>query len=58
MLALRIIATVILGISCITSALKNISIFGGTPREFTYITYTTLYSWLWRAFIIVVVWVI
>lgn len=61
MLALRIIATVLLGISCSTCLFKNINVFDGRDMHFPtdkYIIVSTLWGWLWRAFVIVVIWLI
>ena len=60
MLALKIIGTVFIGISCITTFVKNILAFRDGKTE-TFYTKTiigaTLYGWLWRAFVIVALWV-
>ena len=56
MLALRIIATILMGISCLTAFFKNISIFGDEKNRWVIIP--TIHGWLWRAFIIVVVWLL
>ena len=59
MLVLRIIATIVMGISCLTCAIKNINIFGGRgPKNDYYVVATIVWGWLWRAFIIVAVWLI
>ncbi len=59
MLALRIIATVLLGISCVTGFCKNIlSLREGDNYWTKAIILSSLWGWLWRAFIIVVVWLL
>ena len=60
MLIFRILGTVLVGISCITSFLKNCLIFKefDDTRLVRNVSGWTLYSWLWRAFIIVALWVI
>ena len=56
MLALRIIGTVLIGFSCFTCLFKNIGMF--SDRKDRYVIGWTAYGWLWRAFIIVALWVI
>ena len=58
MLVFRILATVFLGISCLTSPLKNICIFAGKEHEIKDVCVWTIYGWLWRAFCIVAIWLI
>lgn len=58
MLVFRIIATILMGISCITAACKNISIFGQTPHPTRDVIIAINISWLWRAFVIVAIWLI
>lgn len=62
MLALRIIATVIMGISCLSCFVKNVSVYTDTLhpdlKEYVYVGVATAYGWLWRAFIIVALWLI
>ena len=55
MLVLRVVATILVAISFITAYMKNNSLFEGEKKA---IAATTLWGWLWRAFIIVVIWVI
>lgn len=57
MLALKIISTVFLGLSVFTCVGKNLCMFDrdNTGRNF-YLW--TIYSWLWRALVIVTIWVI
>jgi len=60
MLALKIIGTVFIGISCITAFIKNVYMFRDSNDEtFNHkaIIFSNLYSWLWRAFVIVALWV-
>lgn len=61
MLALRIIATVLLALSCSTCFFKNINVFDSHDTRSSYDKYViiaTLWGWLWRAFVIVAVWLI
>lgn len=61
MLVIRIIGTVIVGLSCFTAFIKNCAIFKHceTDKEIVLKTYGwTIYGWLWRAFIIVALWII
>lgn len=57
MLVLKIIATVFLGLSCITSVIKNASIFANVDNEIPNFCIWSLYSLLWRAFVITALWV-
>lgn len=54
MLAFRIIATVLMSISVITGITKNASCF----EEENTVIFSSLWSILWRAFVIVAIWVI
>lgn len=54
MLALKIISTIFVGLSCITTFVKNVSTF----RDVKYNTFqnkpifmATIYGWLWRALV-------
>lgn len=63
MLVFRIIATLIISISCITCFVKNVNVFlklsGFSEKERDMaIIISTVYGWLWRAFIIVALWLI
>lgn len=59
MLALRILSTVFVSLSCITTLIKNISIYAGKGKySDACIIATTIYGWLWRALVIVSIWVI
>ena len=60
MLVFRIIATVLLGISCFTALVKNINIYArhNTKQEDIAVIVSTAYGWIWRAFVIVVLWLI
>lgn len=61
MLALKIVATVLLGLSCITTFIKNINIFEDSNEKgfnTKAIVLFTLWGWLWRAFCIVAIWLI
>lgn len=58
MLALRIIATVLIGLSCIMVLPNKVSMFKDTAHSDRDIVLTTLVSLLWRAFVIVALWVI
>ena len=55
MLALRIIATIFVGLSCITTVLKTMAIYEEEPEK---IVLFIIYSWLWRALVIVTLWII
>lgn len=55
MLVLKILATLFLAISFITAYTKNSSLFEGEKKA---IAATTLWGWLWRTFVIVVIWVL
>lgn len=57
MLALRIIATVFMGLSFLTTWIKNSNVWSRTDENGMCLG-VTLYGWLWRAFVIVVIWVI
>ena len=58
MLVFRIIATVLVGISYFTSFVKNTNFFKEDINQDRKIILWTLYGWLWRAFVIVALWVI
>ena len=61
MLALKIIATVFVGLSCITAFIKNILVLRDEKTDkfyFKSIIGATLYGWLWRALVIVALWII
>lgn len=55
MLALRIIATVLVSISVITGIVKDV---GTIETNDTALLFAMLWSILWRAFVIVALWVI
>lgn len=58
MLVFRIVATVLVGISCSTCLFKNVNFFKEDIYQDKKIVLWTLYGWLWRAFVIVALWVI
>lgn len=58
MLIFRILATIFVGLSCITCFLKNISIFSDWKHPYRETILFTNYGWLWRAFVIVAIWII
>lgn len=60
MLALRIIGTVIMAYSVISAFCKNAKLFQIGEHEWNYSGFFsfTIWGWLWRAFIIVALWVI
>lgn len=64
MLAIRIIGTVLIGISAFTAFLKNINIwgdrkgFGVRLADDIPVIISTLIGFLWRAFVIVALWII
>lgn len=55
MLALRIIATVFMGLSVISMIMKNFNIWDKNPEAAAGVT---VYGTLWRAFVIVALWLI
>ena len=57
MLVLRIIATVFVGLSFLTTWVKNANVWSNKDENGTRLV-VTLYGWLWRAFVIVAIWVI
>lgn len=58
MLVFRIIATVFMGLSCITCFFKNISIFSDWKHATRDVLMISIYGWIWRAFVIVALWLI
>lgn len=58
MLVLKIISTVFVGISCITTVLKNLIIVHDNEVNTVGFILATLYSLLWRALVIVTIWVV
>lgn len=58
MLVFRIIATVLLGLSLMCAPMKNILFFNNTRKEVRNAIIGTLWSLLWRAFVIVAIWII
>ena len=62
MLALRIIGTVLVGISCMSCLIKNINVFSDTKKpdvvDNWFVVISTGIGWAWRAFIIVALWLI
>ena len=58
MLVFRILATVFLGISCLTDFFKNVGLFADNPNEIRNVCIWTIYGWLWRAFCRVAIWLI
>ena len=59
MLVFRIIGTIFVGFSCFTAMVKNINIFGGhNSSDDLFVAGTTVWGWLWRAFVIVALWII
>ena len=57
MLVLRIIATVFVGLSFLTTWVKNANVWSNKDENGTRLV-VTLYGGLWRAFVIVAIWVI
>lgn len=57
MLVLRIIATVFVGLSFLTTWVKNSNVWSNKDENGMRLG-VTLYGWLWRAFVIVAIWVI
>ena len=59
MLALKIISTVFLGISCFTCFIKNAVFFKDDEKyQLARVSVWTFYGWLWRALVITTLWVI
>ena len=61
MLALRIIGTVFVAFSCITTLLKNCAVFKDISDDSALVRRVglwTIYGWLWRAFVIVALWLL
>lgn len=60
MLVFRILGTVLVGLSCLTAFLKNCTIFKELNEDklVRNVCGWTIYGWLWRAFVIVALWVI
>ena len=59
MLVFRILATVFVGISCFTCFIKNVVFFKDDEKyQLAKVSIWTIYGWLWRAFVIVSLWVI
>ena len=60
MIVFRILATIFVAISCITTFIKNVNVFNNAKDNFDFkaIIVTTIWGWLWRAFVIVALWVI
>lgn len=59
MTALKIISTVFVGFSCITTFIKNVAVFRIDDNHFKEkaIFATTFYGWLWRALVITTIWI-
>ena len=57
-LILKIIATVFIGGSFLTSLVKNAFIFGDDEKPFKALIISSSYSWGWRIFIIVAIWLL
>lgn len=57
MLALRIIATIFVGLSCITTIVKTVEAIDVDDHPGAALLFI-IYSWLWRALVIVTLWVI
>ena len=59
MLVFRILATIFLGFSCFTALAKNVNIYVDKGKyNDTAIFVSTIYGWLWRAFVLVALWLI
>lgn len=61
MLVFRILGTIFVGLSCITTMIKNANCFSqghdkNIEKMLTWIA--TVWGWLWRAFVIVALWLI
>lgn len=57
-MTLKIIATVLLGMSLMTLPIKHIVFFSDTRHERTNIVLSLLWSIAWRVFVIVVLWIV
>lgn len=57
MLALRIIATVFVGLSCITTIVKTVESVDVDDHPGAALLFI-IYGWLWRVLVIVALWVI
>ena len=55
MLVFRILGTVFTGLSCVSCFFKNINIFSKSDKS---VIVATVYGWLWRALVIVALWII
>ena len=59
MLVLRILATIFVGRSCITAFIKNVNVYHDKGKfDDACIIASTAYGWMWRAFVIVAIWLI
>ena len=58
MLVFRILTTVFISISIFTALLKNIAVINDKEAQVGATVFYCLWSVLWRAFVIVAVWVI
>ena len=48
-----------MGLSCITTFIKNVNVYANKGKfDDACIIVTSIYGWLWRAFVIVALWVI
>ena len=57
MLALKVIGTVFLALSCVFAFIKNVNIWCRYEDRYMFAV-ATVYGWLWRAFVIVALWII
>lgn len=59
MLALKIISTLFVGFSCVTTFIKNVATFKVKENTFNTkaIFMFTIYGWLWRALVITTIWI-
>lgn len=58
MLVLKILVTLFVSFSCFTGVIKNIGLFANTPHEIRNFTIYTICEWLWKAFVIVTIWLV
>ena len=59
MIALKIISTIFLGLSCVTTFVKNVATckVGENTFKTKAIFGFTFYGWLWRALVITTIWI-
>lgn len=58
MLVLKILVTLFVSFSCITDVIKNVGLFANSPHEIRNFVIWTICEWLWKAFVIVAIWLV